>query len=109
MSWRHLLLLEDSDMSDETRLPNETNMSQAAGRTYIFDDPKTVQRGLRVFYALCIVLAGADFIIHRHSVMDWEKLPGFYALYGFVACVVLVLLAKVMRVVLMRREDYYDG
>jgi len=38
----------------------------------------------------------------------WEALPGFYALFGFVACVVLVLIAKEMRKVLMRDEDYYD-
>ena len=34
---------------------------------------------------------------------------GFYAGYGFVACVLLVLIAKEMRKLLMRREDYYDG
>ena len=33
---------------------------------------------------------------------------GFYAVYGFVACVLLVLLAKEMRKVLIRKEDYYD-
>jgi len=32
---------------------------------------------------------------------------GFYALYGFVACVLLVLLAKEMRKLVMRNEDYY--
>jgi hypothetical protein len=35
-------------------------------------------------------------------------LSGFYAFYGFVACVLLVLIAKQMRKVLMRKEDYYD-
>ena len=37
-----------------------------------------------------------------------EKIPGFYAFYGFIGCVVLVLLATAMRKVLMRDEDYYD-
>lgn len=33
-----------------------------------------------------------------------------YAVYGFVACVVLVLLGIVLRRLVMRREDYYrDG
>ena len=32
----------------------------------------------------------------------------FYAVYGFVACVALVLAAKVLRRVVMRPEDYYD-
>jgi hypothetical protein len=33
---------------------------------------------------------------------------GFYAIYGFVACVILVLVAKEMRKLVMRDEDYYD-
>ena len=32
----------------------------------------------------------------------------FYPVYGFVGCVVLVLVAKWMRSFLMRPEDYYD-
>ena len=33
---------------------------------------------------------------------------GFYGIFGFVACVALVLIAKQLRRVLMRPEDYYD-
>ncbi len=33
---------------------------------------------------------------------------GFDAIYGFVACVGLVIAAKGLRVLLMRDEDYYD-
>lgn len=73
-----------------------------------FDKPKNVTIILRVFYALCIILVVADFVVHRHIYVDFEKIPTFYALYGFVACVVLVVLAKVMRKGLMRDEDYYD-
>ena len=36
-----------------------------------------------------------------------EMWTGFYAIYGFVACVLLVVLAKVMRKVVMRPETYY--
>ena len=35
--------------------------------------------------------------------------PAIYAIYGFVACVVLVVLAKIMRKGLMRDEHYYDA
>lgn len=69
---------------------------------------QTIKRMLLIFYAICIGLFAADFIIHRHVDHDWESLPGFYAIYGFVACVVLVLIATQMRKVLMRGEDYYD-
>jgi hypothetical protein len=40
--------------------------------------------------------------------MGWEKIPAFYAIYGFVACVVLVVIAKRMRKVVIRKENYYD-
>jgi hypothetical protein len=33
---------------------------------------------------------------------------GFYAIYGFVACVLLVVIAKELRKLLMRDENYYD-
>jgi hypothetical protein len=76
-------------------------------KPHLFDNPKNVKRLLWGFYACCLVLLGMDFVIHRHVVHDWENLPGFYGIYGFVACVVLVLIATEMRKVIMRKEDYY--
>ena len=77
-------------------------------KKYLFDNPGNVDRLLRGFYIICILLVVVDFIVHRHIYMAWENLPAFYALYGFVACVALVLLAKLLRKVVMRKEDYYD-
>ena len=79
-----------------------------AERNHFFDDPANVKKVLRVFYVICAVLLLADFAVHRHVYHEWEGLWGFYALYGFVACVLLVLIAKEMRKLLMRAEDYYD-
>lgn len=73
-----------------------------------FDKEKNVNLILYVFYALCAILVILDFVVHRHIYVYFEELPTFYALYGFVACVALVVLAKLMRLVLMRDEDYYD-
>ena len=75
----------------------------------MFDDPRNVRRVLWVLLVTCGFLFIAAFIFHRHVVHPWEALWGFYALFGFVACVVLVLVAKGMRRYLMRKEDYYDG
>lgn len=77
-------------------------------KKYFFDKPGNVQMILRVFYALCAVLVAADFIVHRHTILDWENIPAFYAIYGFIACVVLVLISREMRKFVMRKEDYYD-
>jgi hypothetical protein len=44
-----------------------------------------------------------------HGVFAWERATGFYAAYGFVACVLLVLVAKhVLRPFAKRDEDYYE-
>jgi len=75
---------------------------------HIFDKPRNVTRLLRVFYVICALLVGADFVIHRHIEHPIEEVYGFYGLYGFIACVLLVLIAKEMRKVLMRKEDYYE-
>lgn len=77
-------------------------------KKYLFDDPKNVSRLLLGFYIICAVLFALDFIVHRHTVHPWEGIPGFYAAYGFIACVLLVLIAKEMRKLVMRKEDYYD-
>lgn len=78
-------------------------------KEYFFDKPENVSKLLNVFYATCALLVLLDFIVHRHIVHYWENLPGFYALYGFVGCVLLVLVAKVLRKFLMRNENYYLG
>ena len=78
------------------------------GKTYLFDNKRNVRFVVRALIAACILLFGLDFVLHRHGEHPWEELPGFYAIYGFVACVLLVLLAKEMRKLLIRREDYYD-
>ncbi|MBE0584141.1 MAG: hypothetical protein IH612_10340 [Desulfofustis sp.] len=79
-----------------------------AEKKHMFDDPKNIRRVLYVLYCCCAVLFILDFVIHRHLIHPWERLVGFYAVYGFVGCVVLVLIAKWMRTFLMRDEAYYD-
>jgi hypothetical protein len=83
-------------------------MSDEKENPHLFDRPENVERLLNGFYTICILLVLADFVVHRHIGFGWEKIPAFYAIYGFVACVLLVLIAKKIRNVVMRKEDYYD-
>ena len=78
-------------------------------KRHIFDNPRNVRRVVYALFAICALTFAADFFVERHVDHPWEVLFGFYAVYGFVACVVLVLAAKEMRKVLMRKEDHYDG
>ena len=83
-------------------------MSNNEQKSYLFDNPRNVRRVVFGLVAVCVILAGLDLVLHRHVSHPWESMIGFYAVYGFVACVILVLLAKEMRKVLIRKEDYYD-
>ncbi len=83
-------------------------MSEETDKKHIFDDPKNVQWLIRGFCAICVLLVIADFVIHRHISMSLEKIPAFYAIYGFGAYCLLVVLSNFLRKLVMRDENYYD-
>ncbi|MFT6270149.1 MAG: hypothetical protein ACJAVV_002978 [Alphaproteobacteria bacterium] len=85
-----------------------TTKHETPSDTSFFDKPKNVGIIMNSFYALCIILVALEFIVHRHIYLSFEEIPAFYAIYGFVACVVLVVIAKLMRHVVMLNEHYYD-
>lgn len=72
------------------------------------DQPRNVARLYRGLWVLGALLVLADLIVHRHAETRFDGWFGFYGVYGFVACVGLVLAARVLRRIVMRREDYYD-
>jgi len=72
------------------------------------DKPANQRKVRAALYVACALLFLLDFLVKRKVYVAAEQLPGFHAIFGFVACVVLVLIAKQMRKVLMRGEDYYD-
>lgn len=78
-------------------------------KKYFLDDPRNVQRLLYVFYFISALSIFAEFFIKRYVDHPWEAIFGFYAIYGFAACTVLVLAATQMRKLIMRKEDYYDN
>ena len=91
---------------------------------YWLDEPANVNRVIKGFYFLCVIIILIDLIFslgwHKHaafaeelSLHSIETLPAFYGLYGFVACVGLVYVSKWMRdwkgkKILMREEDYWE-
>ncbi|BCA78296.1 hypothetical protein [Desulfuromonas sp. AOP6] len=74
-----------------------------------FDHPQNIRK-LRIgFYAVLVLLVVPDFFLHKHTLFSsMEAWPGFYALFGFIACVAIILISKVLGFVLKRPEDYYD-
>ncbi|HUF72873.1 MAG TPA: hypothetical protein VMR74_08245 [Gammaproteobacteria bacterium] len=65
------------------------------------------------------VLALLTVVIELHLPLDYDghgvervgalDFPASYAIYGFTACVALVLLGRWLRRAVMRGENYYDG
>ncbi len=78
-------------------------------KKYLFDNPRNVKILLVLLFGGCLVLVIINFFVHKHGQFSWEEQSGFYAAYGFVACVGLVLASKfILRKIVKRREDYYD-
>ncbi len=77
---------------------------------YLRNHVRTVVRislalmGLLVLLASIPALAGTE---HAHT---WiEKIPGFWAVFGLVGCMVLIVASKAFgHAGIMKREDYYD-
>lgn len=88
-------------MTERTETPLETS--------YWLDKPKNVTLIVWTLVAICTTLFFADAFYHKHSHFEIEHVFGFYGLYGFFVCVGLVLMAKWLRTLLMRPEDYYEA
>jgi len=72
------------------------------------DEPANVTKVYRAVWIVCGLLLVAEPFVHKHGDLAFEDWFGFHGWFGFVACVALVLAAKLMRKVVMRPEDYYD-
>jgi hypothetical protein len=97
-------------MSDEMKTP-ETDPSKLPwlGRKLLWlDNMKNVDRIMYALFVICTVLVAADFMYHKHSYLDIEDIPGFYAAFGFFMCAALIVCARGMRVILKRDEDHYS-
>jgi hypothetical protein len=77
-------------------------------KTYWLDNPKNVKKIIYGLFVICALLFVADAFYEKHGQFEGEYIFGFYAIFGFVMCVALVLAARLMRVFLMRDEEYYD-
>jgi hypothetical protein len=73
------------------------------------DSHDNVSKVYKAVWVVCIALILVEPLVHMHPAFEIDKSFGFYGWYGFFACVGLVLAAKVIRVLLMREESYYDA
>ena len=88
--------------------PEDMNNHSSLGvKLSWFTTPKNSNKiflGLALF---CLILFLADFGYHKYGHFFIEEIPGFYGAYGFVMFTVLIFVAKFLRLIIKRPENYY--
>lgn len=80
----------------------------AKRKHYFLDKPENVTRLWRAFVWASLGLLLVDFVYSRKVAFPWEGVWGFYAIFGYLGIVLLILGAKQLRRLVMRKENYYD-
>lgn len=80
------------------------------------DKAKNIDRIWWALVCVTLILCIADFFYHKHTAFKPETLGAeidqfwaFYAVFAFFITIGLVLIAKVLRRILMRSDDYYGA
>lgn len=76
-----------------------------------FGDARYKKHRWRVLVVILGLVTLADFLVARtHTDYVWQAIPGWSALFGFVSCVAIIFISKVIghNGGIMRDEDYYD-
>ena len=74
----------------------------------IFDNPKNIRRLQMGFFVALVLVLIAESFVDMHGQFSVEHFYGFYAVYGFLSYVSLIFISKLLRKIIMRKEDYYD-
>ena len=62
----------------------------------------------RIFIAVLALSVVAQFLVEGHPHFAPERLFAWNALYGFLACAALIVIAKALGLLLKRDDRYYD-
>jgi hypothetical protein len=73
-----------------------------------FEKPGTIKLLWVLLYAVCVFTLVPEFFIDRYPHFKYDHYFGFFAVLGFVACALLIILAKGFGVFLKKNENYYD-
>ena len=70
--------------------------------------PQTVKKLWLVLIAILVALLVAEFFVHHHPHFQIEKTFAFAAWFGFAACIVMAIVAKVLGIIFKRLDTYYN-
>jgi hypothetical protein len=74
-------------------------------------DSKNAGTLKKIGYVALVITVIADFFAERHHALYiWDETPGWGAFYGFVSCVLIIIVSKFIghQGGVMKKEDYYD-
>ena len=87
---------------------DKTSSCAPLSRHLLWIDTRSgVNRLIGVLALLCLLLFAVEFVWHRHVKVPYEEMTGFYAVAGSVAFSVIVLGARLLRLVVRRDESFY--
>ena len=63
-----------------------------------------------IMFVILVLLVVLDLVTPaKYQRFPWDGIGGFGAVYGFVSCVLIIVVSKALGYALLyRREDYYD-
>jgi hypothetical protein len=70
--------------------------------------PRTIRRLWVGFVIVLAFTVAGEYFVERHPHFALDQLPGFNALFGFLACAGLIVVAKLIALPLKRRDTYYE-
>ena len=80
----------------------------------VLEDPVRFSRLKRWFYVGLLLVIVAEIVLplvvhDSHSHFSFENFPAWGSIYGFVSCIAIIVVSKLIgKAWLMRREDHYD-
>lgn len=73
-----------------------------------FGNSKRANGFLKAFYAVLVLLIFADYFILRHGTLNFENIPLFFTIFGFISCLCLIFIAGILNLIIKKNEKYYD-
>jgi sterol desaturase/sphingolipid hydroxylase (fatty acid hydroxylase superfamily) len=70
--------------------------------------PATIRKLWVVFIAILVATVAVEPLVTHEAYFGIDGTFAFNAWYGFVACVALIVIAKLLGLVLKRPDTYYD-
>lgn len=90
-----------------SRSPLPQNPERQPDHDHWLVRPKTIRLLWWIFGTILALTVAGQLFIHFHAYFEVDGWFGFYAIYGFLTCVGMVVLAKLLGFVLKRPDDYY--